>query len=62
MHRLSVVAQNVVLTISPAGNQIVEVHHDKAEQISNGVYQLNLGDLYAEGECSCKPNGMIQQY
>jgi hypothetical protein len=45
-----VVAQNVVVTVSSAGNQIVEVYHDTVEQISDGVYQLRLGDLYAEGE------------
>lgn len=46
---LSVVAQNVVLTFSAAGNHIVEVYHDAVEQLSNDVFQLRLGDLYAEG-------------
>lgn len=47
--RLSVVAQNVVLTISAEnGAGIVQVYHDKAEQLSKGVFQLPLGDLYAE--------------
>ncbi|KAL3803840.1 hypothetical protein HJC23_004002 [Cyclotella cryptica] len=46
---LSVVAQNVLLTITAEkGAGIVQVYHDKAEQLSDGVFQLPLGDLYAE--------------
>lgn len=49
LYSLSVVAQNVVLTISPEENHIVEVCHDAVEQLSNDVFQIRLGDLYAEG-------------
>ena len=51
---LSVVAQNVTMTISvpeEAANQgaeIIAVHHDKKTEISEGVFQVALGDMYAE--------------
>ena len=51
---LSVVAQNVLLTISvpeearELGAEIVAVHHDRKTEISEGVFQVDVGDLYAE--------------
>ena len=51
---LSVIAQNVTLTISipevaaEQGAKIITVHHDKKTEISEGVFQVNLGDVYAE--------------
>lgn len=43
------VAQNVVLHISAEeGSSIVEVYHEKAQQVSEGVFVVPLGDLYAE--------------
>ena len=51
---LSVVAQNVTMTISvpevaaEQGTKIITVHHDKKTEISEGVFQVNLGDVYAE--------------
>ncbi len=51
---LSVVAQDVILTISipeeaaKCGAEIVNVHHDNKKEIANGVFQINLGDIYAE--------------
>lgn len=50
MFRLSVVAQNVTLAITAgAGNEIVEIYHDRM-QLMDGIYQLQLGDMYAEGK------------
>lgn len=51
---LSVVAQNVVLTISvPAearalGAKLVDVHHDNKEKQSDGSFKVSLGDFYSE--------------
>ncbi|KAL7553286.1 hypothetical protein ACHAWF_017103 [Thalassiosira exigua] len=51
---LSVVAQNVTLTINVPeetmehGAEIVAIHHDKKREVSDGVFQVDLGDLYAE--------------
>eukprot|EP01083_Nonionella_stella_P119260 356410_1 len=51
---LSVVAQNVTMTISvpkeasASGAEIVAVHYDKKTEISDGVFQITLGDMYAE--------------
>ena len=53
---LSVVAQNVIVTISvpsesaKCGAGIVAIHDDRMEEIGDGVFQVSLGDLYAE-EC-----------
>ena len=51
---LSVVAQNVVLTISipeesaKCGAEIIAIHHDNKKKMSEGVYEVFLGDIYAE--------------
>lgn len=51
---LSVVAQQVILTISvpedaaEIGAKIVTIHHDKKTEISDGVFQVAVGDMYAE--------------
>ena len=51
---LSVVAQNVTLTLSipeeaaKDGAEIIAVYHDKKTELSEGVYQVALGDIYAE--------------
>ena len=48
---MSVVAQNVTMTISGAaieGSELVAVHHDKQTEICAGTIQVNLGDMYAE--------------
>ncbi|KAL7544078.1 hypothetical protein ACHAXR_013509 [Thalassiosira sp. AJA248-18] len=51
---LSVVAQNVIMTISipeeaaKNGAEIISVHHDKTREISEGVFRVALGDVYAE--------------
>mmetsp|Transcript_20745 Transcript_20745/g.43574 ORF Transcript_20745/g.43574 Transcript_20745/m.43574 type:complete len:554 (+) Transcript_20745:44-1705(+) len=51
---LSVVAQDVILTISipeeaaKYGAEIISVHHDKKKELPNGAFQINLGDIYAE--------------
>ena len=51
---LSVVAQQVTLTISvpedaaELGAKIITIHHDKKTEISDGVFQVAVGDMYAE--------------
>lgn len=51
---LSVVAQHVTLAISipeeaaNLGASIIAVHHDKKTEITDGVFQVALGDMYAE--------------
>ncbi len=51
---LSVVAQQVTLSISvpdeaaELGAKIIAVHHDKTTEITDGVFQVALDDMYAE--------------
>ena len=51
---LSVVAHNVSLMISVpveasrCGTEIIAVHHENKTEVAEGVYQVYLGDLYAE--------------
>lgn len=51
---LSVVAHDVSLTFSVPveaarlGSEIIAVHHENKTEIAEGVYQVYLGDLYAE--------------
>lgn len=52
---LSVVAQNVTLTIKAPidgyenqGVELIKVYHDNAKKMEDGSYEINIGDLYAE--------------
>jgi len=51
---LSVVAHDVSLTISVpvdaarCGSEIIAVHHENKREIANGVWQVYIGDVYAE--------------
>eukprot|EP00565_Helicotheca_tamesis_P008941 CAMPEP_0185723920 /NCGR_PEP_ID=MMETSP1171-20130828/589_1 /TAXON_ID=374046 /ORGANISM="Helicotheca tamensis, Strain CCMP826" /LENGTH=506 /DNA_ID=CAMNT_0028391689 /DNA_START=51 /DNA_END=1571 /DNA_ORIENTATION=+ len=46
---LSVVAQNVVLTLSvPPESKLVLVHHEDKTKQEDGSFKVNLGDFYAE--------------
>lgn len=51
---LSVVAQNLTVKVSVCpeaakdGAEIIAVHHERKKEISDGVFQVDLGDLYAE--------------
>lgn len=51
---LSVVAHDVCLTISVpveaarCGSEIIAVHHDNKREVANGVWQVYIGDVYAE--------------
>jgi hypothetical protein len=51
---LSVVAHDVSLTISVPvdaaryGSEIIAVHHENKREIANGVWEVYIGDVYAE--------------